>query len=171
MIVTKRIVCHNTINWPADRTKLAVKAMVRLWAPIGESFAIGAEADAQFDGGEWSGPANSTREQEVYEALLTRVAERFGLTSQALDYAIQKKEYDEFDCMRAGALKSRARRLAARADAEANAVQARIAKWKTVAYAVFSIVAVLIIARMNWGLRVDCPDENGKTGTLLECPP
>jgi len=81
------------INYPA------VRAFTRAWAPIAESHAEGAQADAGFDAGEFSGPAHATLEHDAYWAALERVAERFRLTVVMLDrmcYAAGMIELDHW---------------------------------------------------------------------------
>lgn len=75
----------------------AIRALRRVWAPKAESFAIGAAADAGFDGGEWSGPAHSHMEQDEYQATLAAVGSRFGLTAEQLEYAIYQADVEQSD--------------------------------------------------------------------------
>jgi len=77
-------------------SRRAVRAFARVWGPKSESFAIGAAADAGFDGGEWSGPANSCAEQAEYQATVAMVASRFGVTADQLEEAIYAAAEAEF---------------------------------------------------------------------------
>jgi len=58
----------------------AVRAFNRVWMPKQERHEYGMEADAGFDGGEWSGPIHCDMMERDYYATMKRVAERFGLT-------------------------------------------------------------------------------------------
>jgi len=76
-------------------TMQAVRAFHRIWEPIATDLDIGAAADHQFDGGEWSDAASCEIHQEIREKLLEAVAGRFGLTSAQLDYAIEKQAHEQ----------------------------------------------------------------------------
>ena len=59
--------------------KVAVRAFHRVWFPIAASIAMGAEADAGFDGGEFSVEAHYHAEMQAYLDTLEMVANRFGM--------------------------------------------------------------------------------------------
>lgn len=47
-----------------------VKALTEKLEALAQRYSEGAEADAAFDGGEWSGPANAKAHEEARERLL-----------------------------------------------------------------------------------------------------
>lgn len=61
------------VNWTA------VRAYHKLIKPIAEQSAFAAQADAGFDGGEFSGPWHDKRFETECQALQDRVADRFGI--------------------------------------------------------------------------------------------
>ena len=62
----------------------------RLWLDIIEEYNFWADADAGFDGGEFSGPANG----RAMERELKRLGSRLHLTAEAIDYKRASLEYD-----------------------------------------------------------------------------
>jgi hypothetical protein len=73
----------------------AIRAFNKVWGPKADALAVAAQADAGFDGGEFSGPAYGYITVRVFEETLAAVAERFGLTAAELDNAIQQYERDQ----------------------------------------------------------------------------
>jgi hypothetical protein len=71
------------INW------LMVRAFNRVWNPIAEQLSILEECDAQFDGGEWSGPSNANHEQWVYGECIASVAMRFQIDPASLNEMLE----------------------------------------------------------------------------------
>lgn len=82
------------INW------LMVRAFNRVWNPISEQLSIWAECDSQFDGGEWSGPANANTMQLQYAKCLESVAAKFHMDFDVLERMIEKAGYIEYDKFR-----------------------------------------------------------------------
>jgi hypothetical protein len=66
------------LNYPA------LRAFTHIYAPIAERQWIGAQADAGFDGGEWSGPAHSRILERIEQRIARDVAARFDMTGQEL---------------------------------------------------------------------------------------
>lgn len=75
----------------------AVRAFAKVWVPIGERLDMAAHLDAQFDGGEWSGPANARHEQLEHLRVLTLVAEKFKISVENLEGALMDAAYHEAD--------------------------------------------------------------------------
>lgn len=82
----------NAINYAA------VRAFRKVFAPIEFSLAVGREADAGFDAGEWSGPAHSRIEEQEHAECVARVAARFGMTAEELDHDVCHACHIEDDC-------------------------------------------------------------------------
>lgn len=80
---------HTKINWAA------VRAYRRAAGPIIQASGEAEEADAGFDGGEWSGPAHATMLEERLVELERRVAARFNLTRRELMYMCLDADYEE----------------------------------------------------------------------------
>lgn len=73
----------------------AVRAYVRLQTTIMAELDYAARADAGFDGGEWSGPAHDFIAERTLQALMERVAVRFGVTAEQLERALIDATYRE----------------------------------------------------------------------------
>jgi hypothetical protein len=72
----------------------AIRAFNRVWAPHAEAFAMAADLDAGFDGGEWSRGINDRMEAREFADCLQRVARRFDLSAQQLEEMIQQADYE-----------------------------------------------------------------------------
>jgi hypothetical protein len=81
----------------APDLKIAIRAVGRIAGPKIIASEIGTFHDAGFDGGEFSGPAHSRYEEEVFMDAVRLVASRFGMTPDGLINAIhlaaQEEEY------------------------------------------------------------------------------
>lgn len=58
---------------------------------------MGAYMDAQFDGGEWSGPINVNTEQRMYDECAERVAAAFKMELTKLVTMIEIANYVSYD--------------------------------------------------------------------------
>jgi hypothetical protein len=74
----------------------AVRAFNRVWGPISDQLEMGAQADAGFDAGEWSGPANSELLGQEFFRCLDMVAARFEITGAQLHEALEMASQDNF---------------------------------------------------------------------------
>lgn len=92
------------VNWPA------VRALARVWRPIGEQLAMAEAADAGFDGGEFSGPMHARYEEKVYHETAADVAARFNLQGPTLEEMVQFAEYYEYGHLLAAVGKTQAMR-------------------------------------------------------------
>jgi hypothetical protein len=66
------------------RNTQAVRALRRALVPTIEEYTTGAEADAGFDAGEWSGPASDRALEQEIETIAARIAPAFGLSGEEL---------------------------------------------------------------------------------------
>lgn len=73
----------------------AVRAFLRIWAPIAERFEMGRAADHAIDAGEWSDAASSDMECAAFNECLDKVAPRFNLTAHDLWQQVMNHEMDE----------------------------------------------------------------------------
>ena len=81
------------INYPAVRAYLtAIERNDKLASQL-----AGAEADAEYDGGEWSGRFHEEQILALEQQILDYVAERYGMTPEALDHHIRESEYRQLD--------------------------------------------------------------------------
>jgi hypothetical protein len=88
---------------------LAVRALRKAWHPHSVSHRTGAEADAGFDAGEWSGPAHARMEEDHYDAVLASVAARFDLTPCQLRNMVFESEDVELRALQNARLSPRLR--------------------------------------------------------------
>lgn len=78
--------------------KMAIRACVRLLDLNSEGWEEAEAADAQWDGGEWSGPAHANMHQEEEERVVKLVACRFDISAFQLGEALMGWQYTENDC-------------------------------------------------------------------------
>lgn len=71
------------------RNMQAVRAFNRIWGPISDRLEGVAEADAGFDGGEFSGKFHGELLEREFWRVMDLVAARFGLTGAQLYAAIE----------------------------------------------------------------------------------
>lgn len=76
-----------------ETVKRAARAFIRVWNPMAEQLAYAADADAGFDGGEWSAPAHGALREYEFEKCIARVAERFGVTAESLEQEVSRQQH------------------------------------------------------------------------------
>lgn len=82
-------------TWHDARIKQAVRTVRRIWAPLSIEYAKGAELAAQFDGGEYSGPASARAEEQAHNEVIEKVAGKFSIDAQELRDAVQNADNHE----------------------------------------------------------------------------
>lgn len=102
---SSRIARVERLHWKGDtevnntkNVKVAIRAFGRIWFWISRELDRGAEADAGFDGGEFSGPINAKYQEEEYARQIAKVAARFGLDAEHLDNAVRESDDYEMEC-------------------------------------------------------------------------
>ena len=78
-------------------TNLAMaRAFARVWTPITKRLNEAAEADAEFDGGEWSRAAHASIAQEEFDLCLARCATAMGVSQEHLENCVCMKWQQEY---------------------------------------------------------------------------
>lgn len=73
----------------------ALRIFNRLWARYAPLAAMAQEADAGFDGGEWSGPLHGEAQDAEFERLLQLVAERTGVAARLIEAELHRAGWIE----------------------------------------------------------------------------
>lgn len=68
----------NEINY------MALRVLDRVWAPIAATHEMASEADAKFDGGEWSDPANARTGERLFIETCERVGAHYNIPGERL---------------------------------------------------------------------------------------
>lgn len=82
-------------RYEARRLLPAVRALRRVWAPIGSALAEAEEADAGFDAGEFSGPWHANFADDEWHRVIRGVADRWGVDEGRLWTATQYWDWEE----------------------------------------------------------------------------
>lgn len=76
---------------PVERA--AARALGRVYGPQARQLAEAAQADAKFDGGEWSAAAHGDCAQRAYLDALALVADRFSMDPARLELVVRDLEF------------------------------------------------------------------------------
>lgn len=77
----------------------ALRAYTKIMKPLWIRHEEGSQADAGFDGGEFSGPWHDNRISQIEQAAIDYVADRMGVTVEDIEIAMYDGRNQEFTAM------------------------------------------------------------------------
>ena len=81
-----------------NNVKVAIRAFRRIWFPVEVMLGQVEEADVGFDGGEFSGEFHCKQRERLQNEYVAKVAARFGIPAEHLEYSVREAEHFEQDC-------------------------------------------------------------------------